>query len=115
MARGKNVLLAASLLLMLTAGVIPMARPSTAQVSPECAAPGGGSVPTWQVGTAVDDQTPCNLRTLLIGARSGDSIVFDPVVFPQDNPTVLSLRLVLPQLVQGDINIESPAEPNFCP
>jgi len=51
----------------------------------------------------------------LIGARSGDSIVFDPVVFPQDNPTVLSLRLVLPQLVQGDINIESPAEPNFCP
>lgn len=103
--RAKTVMVVATAILI-TAAVTLMVQPARAQVAPECADPAGGSEPTWQVNTAVDDQTPCSFRTLLTDADSGDTITFDPAVFPPDDPAVILVRLALPELAQGDLTID---------
>ena len=106
MTRARTVILVATAILLSAAAMTLMSQPARAQIAPECAGPGVATEPTWQVNTAVDDQTPCSLRTLLTNASPGDTVIFDPAVFPPDNPVAISVRLALPELDNGGLTID---------
>jgi hypothetical protein len=63
--------------------------------------------------TRAEDSGPGTLRQALLGAQAGDTITFDPVIFPPDNPTTIfptSLPLdasSLPRISQGGITIDA--------
>ena len=49
------------------------------------------------VVTSDSDSGPGSLRQALLGARNGDTITFDPIVFPLDNPATIELLSPLPE------------------
>jgi len=57
--------------------------------------------------TSVADSGPGTLRNALEEAGSGDAIVFDPNVFPPENPTLIDLTAGLPDLKRGNITIDA--------
>ncbi|NBD34649.1 MAG: hypothetical protein GVY30_01465, partial [Chloroflexi bacterium] len=60
---------------------------------------------TWWVTDPVDSG-PDTLRGLLAGAGGGDTILFDPGVFPPTSPTTISLLTPLPSIEMGDLTID---------
>ncbi len=61
---------------------------------------------TRTVTTPADDG-PGSLRQALQEAQPGDVIVFDPAVFPPDNPVTISVLSPLPPLSQGNVTIDA--------
>jgi len=60
----------------------------------------------WTV-TSPLDSGPGTLRAALLAARAGDTISFDPAVFPPTRPVTISLLSALPELTQGRLTIDA--------
>lgn len=76
--------------------------------------PRGGGKTTIVTSTA--DSGPGTLRQAMLDAQSGDTITFDPAVFPPDKPATIyfetflkteDLNSALPSLNQGNITIDA--------
>lgn len=66
--------------------------------------PAGQPAITWQVNTTQDNLVDAiTLRCALTYARSGDTIDFDPAVFPPDGPATILLTEALPDITQGNL------------
>lgn len=94
-----------------TATVTPTVSPTPQTGTPgaSCAAvdPEIGPL-VWTVNTTADDLvTSLTLRCALTFARSGDSIRFDPAVFPALAPGVIQLASALPPVTQGALHIDA--------
>jgi parallel beta-helix repeat protein len=61
---------------------------------------------TCQVTTTADAGSG-SLRSCLEQAESGDTIVFDPAVFPPNNPAAIVLSSDLPRITQGGLTIDA--------
>ncbi len=59
------------------------------------------------VVTSHADAGPRTLRQALLDAQSGDTIHFDPLVFPPGDPTVIAVLSTLPELTQGQVTIDA--------
>lgn len=57
--------------------------------------------------TSAADSGPGTLRQTLLDAQSGDSITFDPAIFPRDAPATIYLRTSLPGISQGNLTIDA--------
>ena len=60
----------------------------------------------WTVTTPLDSG-PGTLRAALLAARAGDTITFDPAIFPPSRPVTISLASALPPLTQGRVTIDA--------
>lgn len=67
---------------------------------------GGQSGTTWIV-TSSADAGPGTLRQQLLSAGHGDTVVFDPPVFPPSSPVPILLASELPSLTQGVLTIDA--------
>ncbi|GAI26372.1 unnamed protein product, partial [marine sediment metagenome] len=56
--------------------------------------------------TSTADAGPGTLRQALLDARSGDTITFDPAVFPPSAPATIYLTSNLPSITQGNLTID---------
>lgn len=61
---------------------------------------------TLQVASTADSG-PGTLRQALLEAQSGDTITFDPAIFPPDNRVSIAVTSELPWLSQGDVTIDA--------
>ena len=57
--------------------------------------------------TSIESSGPGSLREVLEQARSGDSITFDPTVFPPSAPITIYLDSALPFINQGNLLIDA--------
>jgi len=57
--------------------------------------------------TSPADSGPGTLRQALLDAQSGDTITFDPTVFPPDQPARIALESELPWIFQGHVTIDA--------
>jgi hypothetical protein len=57
--------------------------------------------------TSTADSGPGTLRQALLDAQSGDTITFDPDVFPPDAPATIYLTSGLPHITQGNLTIDA--------
>lgn len=63
--------------------------------------------PTTRFVTSPLDSGPGTLRQNLLDAKAGDTISFDPAVFPPTKPITISLASELPQVTQGYLTIDA--------
>jgi hypothetical protein len=83
----------------------PTPVPPTATAAPPPPTP-APQVRTLQVnGTA--DSGPGTLRQALLDAQNGDTITFDPAVFPPNVPETIAVTSGLPQIRQGYLTIDA--------
>ncbi len=59
------------------------------------------------VVTSVEDSGEGTLRQALLDAEVGDTIAFDPTIFPPDSPVSLMLDSGLPSIHQGHITVDA--------
>ena len=59
------------------------------------------------VVSSTADSGPDTLRQTLLDAQSGDTITFDPAVFPPSAPATIYLTSSLPLISQGNLKIEA--------
>jgi hypothetical protein len=59
------------------------------------------------VVTSAADSGPGTLRQALLEAQNGDTITFDPAIFPPDDPVSIAVTSELPWLSQGDVTIDA--------
>ncbi|MGB3716200.1 MAG: hypothetical protein WA996_17405 [Candidatus Promineifilaceae bacterium] len=59
------------------------------------------------VVTSTADSGPGSLRQALLNAQSGDTITFDPAVFPPTAPVIISITGELPHISQGNLTIDA--------
>ena len=57
--------------------------------------------------TSTADSGPGTLRQALLDAVNGDTITFDPTVFPPDAPATITLTSPLPDITQGNLTIDA--------
>ncbi|MGD8554112.1 MAG: hypothetical protein PVJ07_05255 [Anaerolineales bacterium] len=57
--------------------------------------------------TSTSDAGAGSLREAIHGASPGDTIIFDPAIFPPNDPGVISIATPLPGLHQGGLTIEA--------
>jgi hypothetical protein len=57
--------------------------------------------------TSIEDSGDGTLRQTLSDAEVGDIIIFDPTIFPPDNPVSIILNDVLPPIHQGYITVDA--------
>jgi hypothetical protein len=67
------------------------------------------SLATTLVVTSTTDSGPGTLRQAMLDAASGDTITFDPAIFPPSNPMTVSVTSPLPPVAQGDLTIDASA------
>ena len=60
---------------------------------------------TWVV-TSTADSGPGTLREALQNAVNGDTITFDPTIFPSGNPVTITLISPLSVITQGNLSID---------
>ena len=65
-----------------------------------------GSARTLVV-TSASDSGPGTLRQVLTDAQSGDTITFDPSVFPPMRPVTIALTSGLPEITQGNLTLDA--------
>ena len=86
---------AAVLLLAVGAGVLFSAAPDHApSPAPDAPKSPGRTI----VVNSTADSGPGTLRKALIDAQSGDTITFDPIVFPPTAPVTISVASELPHI-----------------
>ena len=76
-------------LALLTAPVVPQGSGETIVVS------------------SIDKTGENTLRQALLDAQNGDTITFDPSVFPPDAPVTISLTRELPHILRGNLTIDA--------
>lgn len=91
-------------------GCIPKAPAATSTVrNPTQTLP--EPTPTLQgktlIVTSADDDGSGTLRQALQKANAGDTVIFDTLAFPPDNPKVIHLESTLPRLVQGNVTVDA--------
>jgi hypothetical protein len=59
------------------------------------------------VVTSAADSGPGTLRRALLEAQNGDTITFDPAIFPPDDPVSIAVTSELRWLSQGDVTIDA--------
>ncbi|MGD2146084.1 MAG: right-handed parallel beta-helix repeat-containing protein, partial [Anaerolineae bacterium] len=59
------------------------------------------------VVASTSDHGPGTLRQALLDAQYGDTITFDPAVFPPTAPVTISLAGALPQIHQGNLTLDA--------
>jgi hypothetical protein len=59
------------------------------------------------VVTSTTDSGPGTLRQALLDVQSGDTITFDPTVFPPTRPVTIALSSGLPGIHQGNLTIDA--------
>ena len=64
------------------------------------------SAPKTVVVTSTADDGPGTLRQALVDAQRGDTITFDPVIFPPGAPATIYPTSSLPPVIQGDLTID---------
>ena len=69
--------------------------------------PVGPPPPVTITVTSAADDGPGTLRRALLFANQGDSITFDPTVFPPNVPATITLTSGLPVLSQGSLTIDA--------
>lgn len=57
--------------------------------------------------TSVVDSGAGTLRDCLTRVKAGESILFDPAVFPPENPATISLQSTLPALDTGSVTVDA--------
>ena len=57
--------------------------------------------------TNADDSGPGTLRQALQDAQNGDTITFDPAIFPPDAPVTIFIASELPHIRQGNLTIDA--------
>jgi len=57
--------------------------------------------------TSTEDEGPGTLRQALLEARAGDTITFDPAIFPPDAPVAINLYSALPVIDQGNLTLDA--------
>jgi len=57
--------------------------------------------------TSTEDSGPNTLRQALLDAQPGDTIIFDPSVFPPDAPVTIAITSALPFIEQGNLTIDA--------
>jgi len=57
--------------------------------------------------TSTEDSGLGTLRQALQDASLGDTITFDPSVFPPNNPTTIALSNALPEITQGSLTLDA--------
>jgi len=60
----------------------------------------------WTVTTTADSG-PGSLRQALLDAANGDTVNFDPTVFPPTSPMTISLTSPLPDIFQGNLTLDA--------
>ena len=95
-----SLVLLAALGPQIIAGATPDQERSVALVAPRAL---GGTI----VVTSSADAGPGTFRQALLEAQSGDTITFDPAVFPLDNPTTIAVTSPLPELTQGEVTVDA--------
>ncbi len=80
-------------------------RGGTAQLAPAATHGFHKQANTCQVTTTADAGSG-SFRWCLEQAQSGDTIVFDPAVFPPDNPATIQVTGFLPPISQGGLTID---------
>src|SRR3990170_979776 len=97
-----------------TPGPTPTAAPET--LTPTLALPTATAVPPTPTPTpqgrtllvtSAADSGPGTLRQAMQDAQSGDTITFDPSVFPPDAQVAISVTSGLPQIHQGNLTIDA--------
>lgn len=63
--------------------------------------------PGTTVVSSARDSGPGTLRRALLDAAAGDTIAFDPAVFPPDGPTTITVESELPHITQGALTIDA--------
>lgn len=91
-------------LVVLTSCIAPASTstPPAPMPTPAPAAPGKTIVVTSAAGSG-----PQTLRQALLDAQSGDTITFDPAIFPPSVPATFSLTSGLPDISQGSLTIDA--------
>lgn len=59
------------------------------------------------VVTSIANSGPGSLRQMLLDAQSGDTITFDPAVFPPTRPVTIALNSGLPGIEQGNLTVDA--------
>ena len=88
-----------------TKSVETQTLPTTAVPSPTVPPPTPTRIPI--VVTSAEDSGPGSLRQALSEVQSGDTITFDPAIFPPEKPTTIRLSSGLPELSQGNLTIDA--------
>jgi parallel beta-helix repeat protein len=65
------------------------------------------TAPTTIVVTSNADSGPGTLREALLGAGTGDTITFDPAIFPPNAPVTIMLNSTLPIISQGRLTLDA--------
>src|SRR5574342_1253563 len=77
----------------------PTLAPPTETAVPPTSTPQGRTL----LVTSPADSGPGTLRQALQDAQSGDTITFDPAVFPPDAPETIAVTSGLPQITQSQL------------
>ena len=59
------------------------------------------------VVSSTADSGAGTLRQVLLEAKSGDTITFDPAIFPPNDPVAIYLNSGLPEIIQGHLTIDA--------
>lgn len=98
--------------IVLAVVVVVLYTAPLANVQPATAAAGGianrapGRANVWHV-TSTGDSGPGTLRQTLMEARAGDTILFDPSVFPPASPATVFLASQLLSITQHNLTIDA--------
>src|SRR4030065_2977940 len=100
--RFTNRFLLSGIIFVLIACTVAPATP-TPTLLPPTPTPQGRTLPV----TSPADSGPGTLRQAMQDAQSGDTITFDPSIFPPDAPTTIAISSGLPELDKGNITIDA--------
>src|SRR3972149_2300121 len=81
----------------------PTLTPATETAVPPIPTPQGRTL----IVTSPADSGPGTLRQSMQDAQSGDTITFDPSIFPPDAPTTIAISSELPWLLQGNLTVDA--------
>jgi hypothetical protein len=73
---------------------------------PSTLAPQGETI----IITSTADSGPGTLRQALLDAHSGDTVTFDPAVFPPSAPVTISVTSALPDIHESSLTIDASNE-----
>src|SRR3990172_4431005 len=81
----------------------PTLAPPTETTIPSTPTPQGRTL----IVTSSADSGPGTLRQALQDAQNGDTITFDPAIFPPDAPVTIFTESELPHILQGNVTIDA--------
>ncbi len=100
----------ALVLLALLGGVTALAAEGRASIAGKGQAADRSLATAWVV-VSTADSGPGTLRQAMLDAASGDTITFDPAVFPPGSPTSIILASALPPISVGNLTIDGSSAP----